>query len=219
MFTAKCSYLSKVLSPADYKEKSIQLWDYQHQMKLEGSYYNDLFAWAPNHVGYDRYASEHWLGTHPDLVPCDVSSTIVLKHWQKEKERNYLHEFVWNMAPRQPILNAPWDWHNYCDKTFNITIATANDNRFQQYFLLRGAIYRWTTFYQQIASRSSWVWTWFPDGSRWYNAVQRYGLNVLQEVIQTDPHLDTDDEFLINLRVVTKDTPKASARRTNMRMK
>jgi hypothetical protein len=203
MFAAKCSYVSKLLSPSVFLKKSTEVWNYEMQMRREGSYKNDLFVWAPNHVGYDRYASEHWLGSHPDLSPCDVSPTIELRHWQNKEEHSYSYdtEFAWSMSPRKPIT-ANWEWKHYCMESFDATIAESNEGRFRQYFLLRGLIYRWITFYGTIAKPKSWVWKWFPDGKRWSQAVETFGLETLNEMIYSDLLIDNNDEWLMGLGVV-----------------
>jgi hypothetical protein len=201
MFSAKCSYVSKLLSLSKFQQKTNELWKYEKQMRLEGTYENELFEWAPNTVGFDRYASEHWLGSHPDLTPCDVSPTIQLKHWQEDDNHSYDREFSWSLAPMRPISDS-WDWHNYCMQTFNATVALSNESRFRQYFLLRGLIYRWITLFGTIAHPESWAWKWFPDGPRWLQAVEKFGINVLNMMIYVDVHMDNNDEYLQSLGVL-----------------
>jgi hypothetical protein len=195
MFAAQCSYVSKVLAPMKFQQRTADIAQYIHTMKNHGTYQNDMYPWVDSMVGYGRYASEHWLCSHPDLVPCDVSETVSLQYWKEESIHHTYSddEFVWSLAPRTNISDI-WEFYSYSWKhSFNQTITQANVQRLRQYFLLRGVIYRWLTLYGTIASNTSWVWDWFPDGHLWRDAVQLYGNHTLERMItSTSPPPDHD---------------------------
>jgi hypothetical protein len=132
-----------------------------------------------------------WLGSHPSIVPCDVSPYTALKRWQADTlpDHDYASEFSWALAPRVPIGHDDWEWRGYGLRTLNRTLGDGNftrtpHERFREYFLLRGLIYKWKMLYGKVADENSWVWNWFPDGQRWLSEVRRHGLDVLDKVIQ-----------------------------------
>jgi len=55
MWTAKCSYISKLMEPTLFKAKM-----------------NKLFSGDNSCRGSGRYASEHWVHSHPSVKPCDL---------------------------------------------------------------------------------------------------------------------------------------------------
>lgn len=48
---------------------------------------------------------------------------------------------------------------------------------------LAGHLWRWNFIYQQVPSLSSWVWTTFPDGDVWRNAVVKHGREQVVEAM------------------------------------
>ena len=126
-----------------------------------------------HYTGKRRYESEHWIGSHPDLRPCDVSAVPNKDYWL-EKDRNYAREFKWDMAPRHSIT-ADWLWWSYTSQNETLTDPVA---RLRDYFLLRGMLYRSLAFYHAVPAPQSWVWKWFPDADLWRMAVDTYGADL-----------------------------------------
>ncbi|GAB5357183.1 hypothetical protein AAMO2058_000352100 [Amorphochlora amoebiformis] len=66
-FSADCSYISKLTRPS----QSCELFKGASTMVFgEGNAFR--FKDSPQDFGLDRFASEYWVATHPDFVPCDV---------------------------------------------------------------------------------------------------------------------------------------------------
>jgi hypothetical protein len=172
VWTAKCSYINKLLPPDEFhaKRSVVDSWiDSQEKAGILDKK-NGLFPMEAHYVGRRRYEYEHWLGSHPDLRPCDVSKSARKDYWL-EGDRDFSVEFVFDVAPRHNI-SAPWIWYTY---TANNASLEAKNLRMRDYFLLRGMIYRWLAFYDDVPGADSWVWEWFPDGQIWLNAVAQYG--------------------------------------------
>jgi hypothetical protein len=49
-------------------------------------------------MGLDRYADEHWVGSHPDLVPCNMDPFGSLANAFRGILKQ--DEFQWAMGPR-----------------------------------------------------------------------------------------------------------------------
>ncbi len=93
MWTSKCNYVRKLIPPKAFKTKKgefIQIVK-KASSPIEGTKkisvvlddgkttfkYHKSKAWmlsSPSMMGIERFAMEHWIGSHPDLKPCDVFS-------------------------------------------------------------------------------------------------------------------------------------------------
>ena len=92
MWVADCDYVSNLIPPQDFtllKQKVIHHVifflpienDYFETRLKDGTWFKfhnstnwmiDRESW----LGLNRYAMEHWIGSHPDIQPCDVFSRI-----------------------------------------------------------------------------------------------------------------------------------------------
>ena len=189
MWTAKCSYVQKLLPPVGFSNVTRQLKDKVSQLERDGTLQMSLFPpekfpSEPDRYMLDRFAAEHWIGAHPSLQPCDLSEQADISMWYLQRNRSSLHDFSFAMAPRKP-LRAPlkfWplmrDMKRHKVKVLNDPVA-----RIKEYFLLPGYIFKWVTLYQELPSRSSWVWDWFPDGALWRDCVATHGINIIDAVL------------------------------------
>eukprot|EP00438_Fugacium_kawagutii_P023975 Skav204020 [mRNA] locus=scaffold229:34736:35791:+ [translate_table: standard] len=79
MWTARCDYVSKLLDPLLFPLK-MQRWKDQTGPKLEiWQGLNCTVKKATTRqscLGLGRYALEHWLYSHPDVLPCDLDPSI-----------------------------------------------------------------------------------------------------------------------------------------------
>ncbi|KAL7566070.1 hypothetical protein ACA910_009856 [Epithemia clementina (nom. ined.)] len=128
--------------------------------------------------GTGRFANEHWIGSHPDLIPCDVS-TLHFRAWMKE---SYLKmNFSWSMAPRRSLFtNPPGYLPHVSDNAIVKVIQEEPELRRYEYSLLAGSLYRWIGLYNQTpAFPSSWVWSFFPDAEYWQSQIPSIRSNLL----------------------------------------
>jgi hypothetical protein len=154
--------------------------------------------------GRGRYAAEHWIGSHPDIRPCDLSRTSdVAFWWQGDKLLNINSNVSinhasdhqeegevapslldWQMAPRQTsLLGHSWI---HVRKLASIReTLESKELRIKEYVLLAGSIHRWLGLYNQTPAPSSWVWSFFPDGDEWLNGLAKWGNRVLDETLLT----------------------------------
>jgi hypothetical protein len=116
--------------------------------------------------GLDRYADEHWVGSHPAVVPCDVAGDVELPLlWSSQQENRTFSNF--SMAPREAV-DANW----ITSRPRNTrSILEKEKKRIQEYYFLGGRLFLWLGLYDQVPPESSWVWNWFPDGARWKNTI------------------------------------------------
>jgi hypothetical protein len=186
-WTAKCSYVSKLLSPNHFMHKK------NHLSRIAMRNYTHLdWNFHPTHMGTGRYSNEHWVTSHPSVMPCDLDANGMWWYWQGNgciptplscrpelkhvRGRNTLYErtpeeFVWSMAPRgerdarkknETDLN---DHSDHLDPT------------------LGRSLFMWFHLYGEAPPLSSWVWEYFPDGARWKVGVQRYGKDVVDRLL------------------------------------
>ena len=126
---------------------------------LESTFTAELTPFTPENLGMNHFSVEHWIGSHPDVKPCDV--VPMKKRWSND----------------------------FASSTKNISTALSeqrelseNDSAlFSEYFYLAGNLYRWHYLYGMAPSDDSWAWTWFPQGNEWKKGVSKYGSNVVMD--------------------------------------
>jgi hypothetical protein len=184
MWVARCSYIAKLLPLPEYQQRH-QVVDNWIQDQIAKNIFVDdgvlLFFWETS-LGRNRFESEHWLAGHPSVRPCDLATHASINHWHPYDGALWdfgpksATRFEWALAPRFPYSNPDWvyaDW--YKKDVIAGPTQRAPDKRKCDYFLLRGFLYRWMTYYNATARSDSWVWNWFPDGDFWRNLVAVVG--------------------------------------------
>lgn len=197
MWTAKCDYVGRLHVPGKIWEEYLQkVYDVAHE------YYNKsrLNLLIQAHVskfkrasfGLDRYSNEHWIGAHPSLVPCDLSGgqLDMPRTWQRWN--GHFSNMTFTMAPSRPIHDK-WEWQNRKE----VRQATRHHHiGYRAFFLLPGRIIQWQMFYNSTPPHDAWVWSWFPDGLMWREAVNRYGLKAFETVSDNLLHRGTTSNVL-----------------------
>jgi hypothetical protein len=186
-FVSRCSYISKLLAPNTFAEGMQNVSKEMLQLKKEGFFETNLFnPHKEGTLGLDRYAWEHWVGSHPSIRPCDLSPTANFRAWVKPFHLSNIsatqhRNFKWSLAPRVDIW-APW----YRIQTGKRTAVMADqDLRLREYFLLGGLLFKWNRLYPSSpVEEENWVYDWFPDGRQlWKKAVSRHGISILDLLI------------------------------------
>jgi hypothetical protein len=188
-WAAKCSYVTKLVPATNYSSVTARLKDrvtelvQQDKLSIE-LFPPDKFPAEPDRYGLDRFAAEHWIGSHPQLVPCDLSDTASVHYWYTQ-DRNQT-ELNFAMAPRRP-LRAPLKlWPVMTDmKKVKLKVLNSPELRSKEYFLLPGYIFKWHAIYQELPPASSWVWSWFPDGDLWKDRMAKHGTNLIDWMLTT----------------------------------
>ena len=167
MWTAKCRYIRKLKPALGFEYDMNQVVGLLARAETQGSLGVFFYPQMPHLMGRHRYAFEHWLGSHPQLLnPCHITTSPNMSAW--------LYENL-PMGPAQKApsfaFNEAWDFHHY-----HQTVATLQNEtqRKCDYFLLAGQILRWIKLYKELPPSDSWVWTWFPDGLYFQSFVEQF---------------------------------------------
>jgi hypothetical protein len=168
-WTAQCQYVRHLVEPHKFQEMSQVNKNSVKQMSRRGKLTLNLFPPIASVFGTGRYAAEYWGGSHPQVRPCDVTS---IYHTWETKDLSLL-DMDLQRAPRQSNLTKS-------DQTKTTgrskTMPTTVEGRIREYFLVAGYIMRWRRYYHAVAPDDSWVWTYFPEGLLWREAVKHHGM-------------------------------------------
>jgi hypothetical protein len=163
IWTAQCSYIQQLLPPKEFQRKLKNLVKEVLIMQLLGTFSSRMFPSGEDYHGLHRYADEHWVGSHPAVVPCDVAGSVELTLlWGSEHTSS---NFA--MAPQAAVDGK---WINGPSKNTQAILKNERD-RIKEYYFLGGRLFLWLGLYNQVPPESSWVWNWFPDGARWKNTI------------------------------------------------
>jgi hypothetical protein len=72
MWTAKCDYVKNLIRPDGFAAAMKAMVDHfnnAHEVDPSIPAPSNIEPWF---IGTERYAMEHWLGSHPSILPCDV---------------------------------------------------------------------------------------------------------------------------------------------------
>ena len=183
-FTADCEYVNKLMPPRQFEVSMNEIAGKTLVTHLERSFTSELFAFTPQNLGLDHYSVEHWIGSHPDIKPCDVAP--VKKSWipwfrsnayiANDYSSSRIYDFLWGVAPRRS--HAPIG-----------TLAAATERAvreketslFRDYFYLAGNLFKWNELGLGHPPEESWIWNWFPGGDVWKEGIALNGSAVVDE--------------------------------------
>jgi len=183
MWVGKCSYIKKLIPPVDFGQKQDDVARRVRSLVREGKMSVDLIPHQTDHMGLERWAPEHWIASHPELVPCDLSTVLPIARWTRHDTPAH---FRWKMAPRAP-LTAKWSFPYSREKR---ELLPDKNLRMKEYWLLPGRLLRWIELYNTTPPASSWAWSWFPDGDIWREAVKNNGTAVIDIMLGLNVSLD-----------------------------
>jgi hypothetical protein len=179
-FAASCKYIRGLLPPKSFGKELNKLSKTKMMRKFQYSIFKRKL-WV---VGTGRYAAEHWIASHPSVMPCDLS--VQEDYWYWQNHGHSKDEFQWSMWPRPGA--------NRSEQTKLPAALDGNpDLRLREYGLLASQLYRWINLYNSTPSESSWIWSNFPDGLFWKDALRKHGDGVANVV--TDSNFDRNQSF------------------------
>lgn len=199
-FVTSCEYVKRLLSPRAYIEKQQSVVDNAKALSKFGRFY--MREKTTQALGTAQYAVRHWIGSHPLIEPCDLSSSEDVSYWRSHE---YLasRDFKWSMWPRRKY-NATYEFSS------DPSLVENSDLRLRSYSLLAGLLYRWFNLYNATPPENSWIWSSLPDGGFWKEAVETKGRNVIDEV--TAPGYDRSKALeAYRKRASTQSKTKASS--------
>lgn len=188
MWTADCDYVKKLLPVHTYKDARSKMISKILLMKLRGQLKTSLFPnrFCPTErmdfYGVDRFASEHWVASHPDIIPCDMDPYGSLDDIFTNKTS--LDKLSWSLAPRN---------HGFVianDPELQTQIFANSNLKLQEYYLLAGQLVKWFFLYGKAPPEESWVWKWFPDGAFWKQSVNTFGSKAVEAVTSSFVYID-----------------------------
>jgi hypothetical protein len=168
-FTAKCSYINQLIRPRSFEVSQSEFGAVAHRMINQERLVANLAPKDSSTFGFGEFSMQHWIGSSPSLIPCDMTFAAGKLYWTKT--RNTTTEFDWSMAPRASSLDEK-------------QIPSSESLRVREYFLLAGNILKWYTMYNEVPSASSWVWSFFPEGDKWRQAVETYGNQSIDAMVE-----------------------------------
>lgn len=86
------------------------------RLRHRGVLTSRLFADRLDRFGLERYSTEHWIGSHPNIKPCDMAP-LPLHDWLKGIATEA--DYAWASGPRQvdpPADNPRLQSWNYCNR-------------------------------------------------------------------------------------------------------
>lgn len=148
MYTAHCSYVRKLVPPLELEKRM------QEILKTKPAWIKpSLYRWGRFSIPSERYVAEHWIGNHPDMMPCTTDSNG-----------------QWKMIPDEPFPKFIGPYF----KGPRLKQVTT-DSR-DEYFMLIGLLWKWHALHNATPSNTSWVWSYFPQGPTFQEAVARDGM-------------------------------------------
>jgi len=193
MFTATCEYVKRLREPAEFEEIMEKVAGDALVWKLRKMIGTNLFDFDPELLGLSQYNTLHWIGSHPNLKPCDVAP--VKYSWfggliaPNDYSSSKSYDFRWALAPRRS--SAPLDTPLALARQLEDKVRTDEAKTFQEYWYLAGQIQKWHSIYGTVPREDSWVWKWYPRGKEWLEGWTRSGEEVIREL--TTPYVDENE--------------------------
>ena len=183
MFTARCDYVNQLLHPKEYSKRQGDVVRKSFRLREQGRFHFKEKDHNPWVTGLRRYTPEHYIGSHPNIIPCDLSREPDYWYWQSDTLHT-ANEFEWAMFPRQANfdVSAAAD-PNLSDFLLNLSNT---DKRIRAYTYLAGLIFRHIELYNMTPPLNSWMFDWLPDGKFWRVMVKQHGNSVVDVVTSSD---------------------------------
>ncbi|KAL7533065.1 hypothetical protein ACHAXR_009141 [Thalassiosira sp. AJA248-18] len=185
MWTAKCSYVKKLLPPLEggvYDERKTESVVQFLKYRLWGQLNSTLLDDRVDYFGLGRYRLEHWIGSHPSIEPCELHRENVTFASMITGDITPA-DYDWGMGPRRNEVVGEFP-------EARERIENDEDAQFREYFFLPGNLLKWFTLYgsEGIPTQSSWAWKFFPAGDKWKKLVKTYGENAVEEMVMQSSH-------------------------------
>ena len=174
MWMADCGYVRSLVPPMEFEGRLTSAVASMCQ-NLSMSLFSPQDGDPRMFLGVSRWSSELWIGSGPDVRPCDTSRQIELEYWQKRDNGEYDIQ----AAPRFDV-NASWLFMQPRDRVWR-----NRDLRLREFVFLAGNIHKWQVLYNRVPSQDSWVWQWYPDSDFWRQAILQHPDNTVESVLQS----------------------------------
>ena len=191
MFSASCDYVKQLLPPAIFEERMNDIAGDALVSKIEETYTTKLVQFDERILGSYQYSTEHWIGSHPDLRPCDVAPIVDGGENNKKMKTpdtldNNMKHYSQSPGPRRG--SAP---PGYFKEEIESKFRKRREVALREYYYLAGNVFRWNRLYDRVPPQNSWAWRWFPDGKIWEAAARSGGAYAVNHIAdQIEPVVD-----------------------------
>lgn len=198
-FTADCGYIRQLLPLDRYRQQMNELANLTRHEHMK--HHRILFQLWPDkdaYLGLERYASEAWPGSHPDLIPCDLSLDRAIDSWKKERVPAPAAPSIAMLRSNNATMNHTWTTSPIGNVEHLLQVSVApraseprgkdmfmrkyrydDSRRLREYYLLAGNMLKWHYLYGTVPRNTSWVWSFYPDGATWRRAHEEQVLLLL----------------------------------------
>jgi hypothetical protein len=211
MFVSSCEYINQLLPPNTFEHRMQEHMKETLIQRLYGKLQSNLFQ-GPARVhrdvqrlkksndvdrmevlGIDRFSVDFWLGSHPNLLPCDVSGGAEqsLNYWRSLPGAAETTRGVENLTnvqmnskygPVVPALQHDFGSPFFLEQKRYQRVVAYEKTRLLEITFLAGHVWRWSQLYGKMPDPSSPIWSWFPDSEVWKPAAAKYGNETLEKV-------------------------------------
>ena len=154
MWTASCDFIRQLIPPMDFGEKMDALFKSRTDGVPRPSNKQLYRKWP---VGLSRYTSEHWVGSHPHIRPCDIYS---------EENYTFGHHAL-------PDLNTKWiaklmTGPRFSMRTFRENFLTPNPTYTEtitgEWFCGQARLWEYASLYNGLQpDRDHFVWNYYRE--------------------------------------------------------
>ena len=163
-WTTTCSFVKRLIPPKEFAQAmELFMENTVFPMAKKGEILMNFYSKQPSRLGLDRFAMEHWIGSHPYVRPCLLSLEANIQYW-KGQRRNEA-EFSLSLLSNRFNFSSPFRGGMHAARHQKLLEKTSV--RYREYFLLPGLLLKWSSLYSTIPPMSSWIWSFYPDGSTW----------------------------------------------------
>jgi hypothetical protein len=201
VFTTACEYVNDLLPPRTFEKRMI---DYikaallarlskklqsrvfigpYHRNSTRQKYQADLLeTW-----GLDGFSVDFWLGSHPNINPCDVSGHVGhnLSYWQGLAVTATSGGNETGLSVYGPAVDAPahdGSPFHFDPSAYNKALSEDAIRRREVTFFA-GHLARWYHLYGFTPDAYSRVWNFFPDGEDWKEKAMKGGQSVVMKAL------------------------------------
>jgi hypothetical protein len=210
MFVSSCEYINQILPPKIFEQRMQEyiqetliqrLYDNLQSNIFQGAArtYKDVTRLKENNdidrmevLGLDRFSVDFWLGSHPNILPCDVSGSSEqdLTYWRglpgtteagKDTDKQTLASAQHEYGPVVPALTHDFGSPFFFNRAVYDRVMANPRLRVPEVTFLAGHVFRWFQLYGKVPDASSPIWSWFPDSELWKEAAAREGIDVVEK--------------------------------------
>ena len=180
MWTAKCSYIQKLLPPdegGEYDKRKRESIIKFFKLRLWGHLDATLMEDRVDYYGLGRYRLEHWVAGHASVRPCELHRKNVTFARMLKGRVEPPYDYEWSIGPPRNEVNTEVS-------NARVKLERNEDAQFREYYFLPGNLIKWFTLYGEegIPAQNSWVWDFFPAGQKWKQLVGEFGVNAVEEM-------------------------------------